>query len=173
MFVILWSWLALCKLWTVLHYLLTSCLFWICHNIALKNQPCLLSSAVESYIGGQCLFGISNNLSNTSLCPFNEKVYWQILTLFVTAWQKSIKDHILSDKHSKYFAGFDLNILIIINWNLITWLLFHITSKDTRWICDIQIIINGFWIASILIFILPIHLLVCRMVQKRILDQLK
>ena len=117
MFVILWSWLALCKLWTVLHYLLTSCLFWICHYIALKNQPCLLSSSVESYIGGQCLFGISNNLSNTSLCPFNEKVYWQILTLFVTAWQKSIKDYLVAILTFEFVHQFFFQIICV---NLMT-----------------------------------------------------
>ena len=39
------------------------------------------------------MFGISNNLTYTSSCPSNEKVYWQILTMFVTVWQKSIKDY--------------------------------------------------------------------------------
>ena len=166
MFVILWSWLALCKLWTVLHYLLTSCLFLLCHNIALKNQPCLLSSAVESYIGGQCLFGISNNLSNTSLCPFNEKVYWQILTLFVTAWQKSIKDYILSYKHFKYFAGRDLNILIIIKWNWITCLLFHMAKF--KLLLSITFEWNQYWI-----LIIPILLSICRIVQQCISHRLK
>ena len=47
------------------------------------------------------MFGISNNLTYTSSCPSNEKVYWQILTMFVTVWQKSIKDYTFDYKNAR------------------------------------------------------------------------
>ena len=47
------------------------------------------------------MFGISNNLTYTSSCPSNEKVYWQILTMFVTVWQKSIKDYTFDYKNAQ------------------------------------------------------------------------
>ena len=111
-----------------------------------------------------------NNLSNTSSCPFNEKVYWQILTLFVTAWQKSIKDYILSTfqiicrlrfKHSNN-NKMKLDTMIAISYH--KWKYPPCYSYYYQWLLNC---INTYF------YILPILLSIWRIVQQGISHQLK